>query len=357
LKKSGFFVKVIFWLNNIAAFLLVVSFILPYLPPESFPNLSLLSLTVSPLILLNVIFAIYWVIRKKRKALLSICVLILTYFLLSPIIKFSTERSSEDFKNSVNLMSFNVHLFNSYEENSNKNVSEIFKELLLTEQPDIICIQEYYRDNIPDLTSYPYQYIHFKETTNKKGVTKENVLGHAILSKYPIVATGAFDFSYTYNNSIYADVVIENDTIRVYNLHLKSMSIIPSVSFLQGRDKEKLRKRLSNAFVVQQEQVETILAHKRESPYPALVGGDFNNTPFSYIYKKFKNEMTDAYSECGNGLGTTYSFDFYPMRIDYIFTSEEFEVLKFKAIKKTFSDHYPVSATMGWNKRDDALMD
>ena len=192
-----------------------------------------------------------------------------------------------------------------------------------------------------------------KKTTNKKGVTKENVLGHAILSKFPIVNTGAFDFTKTYNNSIYADVVIGNDTIRVYNLHLKSMSILPSVSFLQEGDKDKLRKRIANAFVVQQEQVEAIIAHKKLSPFPVLLSGDFNNTPFSYIYRRVGGDMKDAFLERGIGLGTTYLFDSYPMRIDYIFASEEFEVLKFKTVKKTFSDHYPVSTTLGWGSHSE----
>jgi endonuclease/exonuclease/phosphatase (EEP) superfamily protein YafD len=69
------------------------------------------------------------------------------------------------------------------------------------------------------------------------------------------------------------------------------------------------------------------------------------------------NEMKDAFLERGNGLGTTYLFDSYPMRIDYIFSSETFEVLKFNAVKKTFSDHYPVSATFGWNPKIKDLAD
>ncbi len=351
MKKSGFFEKVIFWLNNIVSFLLVASLVLPYLSPKDFPNLSLLSLAISPLLVLNFLFVIYWLLRKKRKVLLSIGVLIIAYIFFNPFIKISTDGNIEDFEKSINLLSLNVHLFNAYEENSVKNVSKIFENLLADQQPDIICIQEYYRDKAPDFSEYPYQYIHFKKTTNRKGVTKENVLGHAILSKYPIVNSGAFDFNKTYNNSIYADVVVDKDTIRVYNLHLKSMGILPSVSLLQEGDKEKLRKRLSNSFVVQEEQMMAILEHKNASPYPVLLAGDFNNTSFSYIYRKIGTDMKDAFLERGNGIGATYLFDSYPMRIDYIFTSDAFEVLKFNAVKQTFSDHYPVTATIGWDSK------
>jgi endonuclease/exonuclease/phosphatase family metal-dependent hydrolase len=37
------------------------------------------------------------------------------------------------------------------------------------------------------------------------------------------------------------------------------------------------------------------------------------------------------------------------MRIDYILASETFEIVNFETIKKTFSDHYPIIAKVGWS--------
>lgn len=348
MKKEGLFVKIIFWINCIAAFLLVISFILPYLPPKNFPNISLLSLAVSPLIILNILFGLYWLIRRSKWIFLSLSVLVISYFYFNPFFEFSSEKGSKDFDKTLSILSYNVRLFNAYEENQTKDVPKIISELLNTQQPDVICIQEFYRDDSVNFAAYPYQYIYFKYSKNKKGKLKENVLGHAILSKYPLINTGSFDFSGSSNNSIYADLVKDRDTIRVYNLHLSSMGILPTVSYLQEGDTDKLRRRMSNAFIGQQEQMVQILAHKDKSPYPVLLCGDFNNTQFSYVYRKIQTGMQDAYLQKGNGLGTTYLFDSYPMRIDYVFTSEQFEVLKFETIKKTFSDHYPVVATVGW---------
>lgn len=347
--KDGFFTKVMYGGNCIVAFLLLVSFVLPYASPKSFPTVSLLSLAVSPLILLNVLFAVYWLIRRKRRAFLSLSVLVGGYFFFNPFIEFSSEGDSDAYQNTLSILSYNVRLFNAYEENADKNVSEIISEILKTNNPDVFCIQEFYHETKMSFPEYPYQYIHFKKTTNKKGEEKENILGHAILSKYPLIKKGAFDFDNTYNNSIYADVVKGNDTIRVYNLHLKSLGILPKVSYLQDRDTDKLRQRMSNAFIGQEEQLKAILQHKDTSPYPVLLCGDFNNTPFSYIYRITEKGMKDAFIKRGNGLGTTYMFEFYPMRIDYVFASEELEVLKFNTIKKSFSDHFPITATVGWN--------
>jgi endonuclease/exonuclease/phosphatase family metal-dependent hydrolase len=232
-------------------------------------------------------------------------------------------------------------LFNAYEADPSKGVSETISEILTNEPPDIICIQEYYRESTYDFSTYPYQYIYFEDSNNK--------LGHAIFSKYPFVNKGAFNFKDSYNNAIYADVLKGNDTVRIYNLHLQSLGIIPRMEFLQDGDKERLRKRMTRAFMMQQEQASIILEHKTAVTYPVILSGDFNNTPFSYVYRQLQDGMNDAFLERGSGMGTTFKFDGYPMRIDYIFTSETFDVLSFETVDQSFSDHYPVKAVIGWS--------
>jgi vancomycin resistance protein VanJ len=347
LKKTGILRKFIFWINCIAAFFLVVSFVLPYLPPKSYPTVSLLSLIVSPLILLNIIFALYWLLRTNAELLLSSGVLVMAYFFFNPFIQFSSEGNASQFKSSLKVMSYNVRLFNIFEEDSVENVSEIIQ---LT-KPDVVCIQEYHRFSKNEFSEYPYQYIHFRDKRDKKGRPTVVFFGHAILSKYPIINKGAFDFKETFNNGLYVDIVKLQDTIRVYNLHLESMMVVPKVSVLQEEDTKKLLGRMSDKFIRQQSQIEEILAHKENSPYPVLILGDFNNTPFSYVYREMKKDMKDAFLEQGNGLGTTYLFDSYPMRIDYILASEAFEILNFETIKNSFSDHYPIIAKVGWSPK------
>lgn len=347
MKKGGLFTKLLFWLNSVVAFLLLLSFVLPYLPPSKFPTLSLLSLLVSPLIFLNIIFAIYWVVRLKRQFLVSTVILCIAYFYFNPFVEISSNEEPSEYKNALTALSFNVRLFNAYEDNpASEKVSKLFSKIISEEKPDVISVQEYYEQNTVDFSAYPYQYINFKERNSKE----KNKLGHAIFSKYPLINKGVFNFPNTFNNAIYADVIKDRDTVRVYNLHLQSMGIKPRVSYLQENDKVKLRKRIANAFVKQQEQVALIKEHKSKSPYKTLVMGDFNNTPFSYIYKEMTEDMKDSFLERGNGIGTTFKFDFYPMRIDFIMASNDIEVLNFNTVSESFSDHYPVSATFGWNQ-------
>ena len=58
--------KFIFVVNSIAAALLLLSYILPLVPPKTFPLLSVLSLGVPFLIILNALFFFYWLIFKRN---------------------------------------------------------------------------------------------------------------------------------------------------------------------------------------------------------------------------------------------------------------------------------------------------
>lgn len=340
--KLQFLGKLFYALNVLTALLLLISFVLPYLPPSKFPTLSILSLAVSPLILINLLFTVYWLIRFKKRFWFSLVVLVIAYFHFHAFFEISTEGNVDQYAKHLKILSFNVHLFNAYEKNPDeKVVATSFSELIASEKPDVVCIQEYYAKNKADFSEYPYQFIHFKDSTHK--------LGHAIFSKYPILHKGSFDFNGSYNNSLFADLLVDSDTLRVYNLHLQSLGILPTVDFLQERGTEQIKQRMSVTFVKQEAQVVEILKHKSLCKYPVIFSGDFNNTSFSYVYRELSRGMQDAYQKKGNGLGQTYFFNHYPIRIDFILASEEFSVINFDNIQKSFSDHYPIISTVGWD--------
>lgn len=335
-----FFNTIVYWANLIMVFLLLLSFVIPYLPPSRFPTIALLSLLVPLLIILNILFAVYWAFQLRRRLFISATVVVISYFYFNAFYKFSSEGDTLEYENTLTVMSYNVRLFNEYEKKPVGDVAKTMKAYFEAENPDVICIQEYYLPNKVDFSDYPYRYEHF-ETRNTK-------LGNAIFSKYPLINKGAFDFKKTGNNTIYADIVKGKDTLRIYGVHLQSIGILPEVTFLQDLDNTRLRKKFAEAFEKQQFQIDAIQSHKRKTKNPVIICGDFNNTPFSYSYRKMKGTMKDAFRERGNGLGTTFLFDKFPLRIDYIFASEELQVVSFKTLKNTFSDHYAIRATLGW---------
>jgi|SRR5690554_138669 len=331
---------VIFFLNWIAALLMLVSFSLPYLPPSKFPVISLLSLAVPLLIVVNLLFVIYWIIKFNRRIFLSLSVLLFSFFYFNVFFEFATKGDAKNYANTLSVMSFNVRLFNAFEKKSHGDVPQMMAALIEEENPDVLCIQEYYRNHQVDFSNYPHQYIHFRR--------KESKVGYAIFSKYPLINTGAFDFVNSNNNALYADLVKDRDTIRIYNAHLQSMGIVPEVQFLKETDAGRLLRRLSGKFRLQESQIASILEHKSKTNHPVILCGDMNNTPFSYTYRKLKAGMQDSFRERGTGLGATFYFDNFPLRIDYIFTSTNFDIISFETIKETFSDHHAIRATLGW---------
>lgn len=326
-----------FLVNSLAAFLLLISYLLPYLPPKSFATLSVLSLGVPLLILLNILFFIYWVLQVKKQMLLSLVVLILGWSYLSSMYKFSSSKKVEN-ENNISVMSYNVRLFNIFEWLPNKTVKADITELIKKEQPDILCLQEYRTKDPIELNGY-YGY----NTTFNNAVKR----GQALFSKFPIINSGSLEFSGTSNNVIFADIVKAKDTIRIYNVHLQSSGVSTDVEKLKKETSGQLFKQVSKTFKAQQTQVELFLKHKSKCPYKTIVMGDFNNTAYSYIYKEIKgDDLVDTFEEAGNGFGKTYDFKFFPLRIDFILVDERFTVNGFKTFDNKLSDHYPIKATI-----------
>jgi endonuclease/exonuclease/phosphatase family metal-dependent hydrolase len=327
--------KIVFFFNSVFATVLLLSYLLPYAAPKHFAILSILSLTVPLLIILNVLFIGYWFIKGKKQLVLSLVVLLVGISHVSSLYKFSSSTDVEN-ENSLSVMNYNVRLFNLYNWIPEENVETQIVELIKAEQPDVISFQEYHpHDNI-DLSFYKYKY---------EKLSGERIkYGQAIFSKYPIVQSGSIGFPKTANNAIYADVVKGKDTIRIYNVHLQSSGINADIDNLDKEKSERLFNRVVETFKIQESQAELFIKHKEESPYKMIICGDFNNTSYSFVYRKIKGDLNDTFEEAGNGFGRTFDFKYFPVRIDFILADTSFKLSGFKNFDNKLSDHYPILA-------------
>ncbi|MCC1484941.1 endonuclease/exonuclease/phosphatase family protein [Winogradskyella immobilis] len=330
------FDKIIFFVNTLAAFLLLLSYILPYIPPKSFSFLSVLSLGVPLLIIINVLFFLYWLFKVKKQLLLSLVALLLGFTYVTSLYKFTGSKAIEDASN-FSVMNYNVRLFNLFDWLPSSTVETDILNFIKQENPSVLSLQEYHRSDTFKLEGY-YKYENVSDGKVKSG--------QAIFSKYPIVNSGSIEFNNTSNNAIFIDVVKGADTIRIYNLHLQSSKINTEVSELKKETSEKLAQQVGDTFKMQQDQAELFLLHRDRSPYKSIISGDFNNTAYSYIYNKIKGKSQDAFDVAGNGFGRTYDFKFFPIRIDFIFADLDFTVNGFKTYDVKLSDHYPIKATL-----------
>jgi endonuclease/exonuclease/phosphatase family metal-dependent hydrolase len=327
--------KIVFFLNNIFALLFLASFAIPHVSPTSFPLLSVLSLAVPLIIFIHVGFVLFWlVVGFKRQFLLSVfCLLLAVGFSYFPY-KFKDKTVVSG--NSISIMSFNVRIFNRYDWIEDPDVPQKITEFILENNPDVVALQEY-APSEATVSGYQYKYEEVKG--------RRSTYGMGIFSKFPIVRSGNLDFENSTNNAIFVDVLMGTDTTRIYNVHLESFGIQTdslNISGINEKDSRKLIKRLKSSFVKQQSQVDKLQEHQLNCPYPIILCGDFNNTNYSWAYRNLKLDLQDSFDEAGKGFGKTYSFNGYPLRIDFVLADFRFKVNEHRNFEIGLSDHEPV---------------
>jgi len=332
--KYNFWNKIIVFVNSILAILLLLSYLLPYISPETVPIFTIISLAVPVLLALNIFFIIYWIIKLKKYFTISLISIILGIGYISNIYKFSEKKIflNDDLK----VMSYNVRLFNHYNWSTDSTIVKKISSFISEKEPDVLSIQEYYDAESLQL-KYPYQFIKTKSNFNKFGL--------AIFSKFKIINSGSLDLKESANNIIYTDILKDKDTIRVYNIHLESLKMNTSQENFGTKNSNKLLEQMEASFQKQAKQVELFLQHEKKWDGKKILCGDFNNTAFSWVYKELSNEKQDAFKEAGKGLGKTFNY-WYPLRIDFILTDANFDINNFKTFDIPYSDHYPILARL-----------
>jgi endonuclease/exonuclease/phosphatase family metal-dependent hydrolase len=356
---------IILSLNIIVAFLLLLAYSAPYINPSTFLFPAFLGLAYPYILLLNLIYLVYWIVRLKKEFLISLITILLGWGHLMNFLplNFSDKSESASINEAaiVKIMSYNVRTFDQYDWIEKDNtVDDIFK-LINSESPDILCIQEFYtknrigyreRDIIRKLQHFPYYSIYYSIKSSPN-----TGFGIATFSRYPIIKTSRIPFDNSVNQAVYTDIEFNKDTLRVFNIHLQSIqfrqnnySFIDTLSLKysnkQIEEVKDIGKRLRNAFILRAEQSKIIHNYISESTYPVIVSGDFNDTPISYSYRRIQKGLTDAFRESGKGLGNTYAGDLPSFRIDYILYSKELESVDFKRIKSKYSDHFPILSSI-----------
>ena len=346
MKKLSWFNKIVYVCNILLALLTFVGYALPFLAPKAFPILSVLTLGLPFLLTLNILFFFYWLLQVRKQIFLSGLVLLIGIGFVSKWYKFSADKLPESDQDFV-LMSYNVRLFNKYKWLDNDSVLPSIKNIVKEENPDIMCFQEFSDVGENQFNEFKYSYLYY--------VDSRKSLGQAIFSKYPIINKGVIEFENSNNHIIFADIVKQKDTLRVYSMHLQSMNITRDVeeidNELDKQKSERIIKKISQAFSQQQQQATELAEHQDNCNYPIIICGDMNNSAFSYVYRVVKGNLNDAFEQAGGGFGKSYRFKYFPMRIDYIFSDKSIKVKEFKTFNKhQFSDHYPIKARLEFVK-------
>lgn len=357
-KNLGYFSKTIFLCNMVAVAFLLLSYAASFINPKTVWFLPFFGLGYLPILVVNIGFLIYWLLRRPLYTLYTLIPILLGWPLLTQHIGFrspSQELAKTD--STMRVMSFNAHLFNEVNHMSSATIKDEVVSLIKDTDPDVLCIQEFFTkikgtkqttDRI--MGENGFQDYFFEPATK----SEHEAYGQIIFSKYPIIHSGTItENEYGINRITFADIVKEQDTLRVYNVHLRSFGLQtedkafiqnPSNTANEEHATARVGRKLKYAFEQRSRQAEALRGHIDDTHYPVVVMGDFNDTPMSYSVNLIRKGLKNTFREKGRGWGVTH-YEMLPLfQIDYILCSPQFKVENYQIIKKELSDHYPIFA-------------
>ena len=332
------------WLNLAAIGGMLLCYLAAYVNPARYWQSAFVALSYPYLLLLHAGFMLFWVVTKNYKNILfSFLCLLLGWSHLNSLFAFRwANQEVPSSKPTYTVLTYNVGTIKW----GKGDVSLRANDFLARQNADFLLLQEvptvenYLLSKVPFLQQYPF----FYQATSD---------GKVIFSKFPIGDHGCLRSENSSNGSTFADIELpEKKIIRLYNVHLQSNSVSGSLQKLgnEQENSEQLKQKargilaqIRHTYPMRVEQAEQLCQHARQSPNWVVLGGDFNDTPQSYIYRMLGENRCDAWQVAGMGWGVTYRERPPFLHIDHILMHPKFEIFSCKILDEAhLSDHNPV---------------
>lgn len=331
---------------------LFIAYLTPHVEPSTFGSLTIVGI-FAPILYIGVaICLLIWIVMGRWRIAGCVALMLIpglfrfTDFYNVELHRYVEQKPSS---RSFTLMSYNVRGFRN--DSSNRAVDGYVEYFSGADLADIVCFQEYALD-MPCVERVDSLFNAYHGKVYRRDVVETGDVVLRTYSRYPIIASGAISGEGR-GTSQWVDVVIKNDTLRIFNNHLYTMNISSedSSDIERGRilqDGERMRsivERIAKNSSVRADFVDTLSMVIDNTPYRRVICGDFNDTPMSYVYSTLKQNHVDAFEECGRGYGYTFRPMYGTLRIDYILHSPELETESYVAGDDVLlSDHLPISA-------------
>ena len=342
--------------NSFFAGMLLLTAYSPHIHPAVHPVESCLGLTFPIFLLINLCFMIFWLIVRYKYALLPLLAFVFCYPQIRTYlpVNFTTKTVPEG---SIKILSYNIMGFGNLKKENGKNA---ILEYIRESDADIVCLQEYHTSTVAsnrfikekevqnELKAYPYRHV---QTVGQGGTNQI-----AIYSRFPILSARKLGYKSNYNGSAIYELKVNEDTITLINNHLESNKLTledkevyedilkdPNTHNVKTGMRQLVGK-LAEASAIRSFQADSIATAIAASKHPyIIVCGDFNDTPISYTHRKIAENLNDAFTESGRGLGISYNQNKFYFRIDNILISDNMKAYNCtvdRSIKD--SDHYPI---------------
>lgn len=222
----------ILWIFNVLVyFYSFLAFLAIYIPPARFWPVGFLTLSIPVVLVTHIFLTIYWIWVHSRRAWASIVILLLALPFFQRTFVLHWSRPATDQKK-IKVLSFNTQRLNAHDYyGGNRTKPKKIIEWIRDSDADIKCLQEFHDEDgsrvfnaitkIATHGDYNYYITPLDQLDGSKGFD-----GVAIFSKFPIINTGDIVFDRrTLNKAIFIDVKVGEDTLRIFSVHLYSMSI------------------------------------------------------------------------------------------------------------------------------------
>lgn len=325
-----------------AACLLLLSYLSRFANPAKLWFLTIFGLAFMPLVFLNVVLMVWAAYRRSSAFFIPFLALLPSVFILGS--GFQVKGFEPD-GSGVRIVTYNVGQLRASDLDPKACKDSVIRFLKSTDA-DIICIQEYNCSPGVDVgreLSRSFPGYHAEYFVN---VSDHGSYGNVILSRFRVLDKGKMNFEKSANLALYADLMIGDTKIRVYNCHLESYNISLKRLF-SGQKRDEIVKetetKMKKSITRRPKQVREVLKNIENCPVEAIVTGDFNDTPLSYTYYRLSKGRGDSFVDAGHGLGSTFNGPLPFLRIDYVLYPDHYKATGHKVCKDIkFSDHYPI---------------
>jgi len=343
------------YFNFIVAILLSILYATGKIPPTEGFNLWITSFIIPLALALNhVLLVISLFLKKKSSVYYVIALLIGSPYLTRTIGIKHLLKSNPPPGNRFSVVSYNMggYSMRPYHFKNVDSARAALKNWIVEPGGDILCYQEFVNVSWSDEfnlvkklsdSGTPFYFSREEASDYEKGTL--------IISKFPIVSSGDVLASTNgFNRIAYVDLKINDDTVRIINVHLESMGLrqfrphrTDGLETVKTQMVNILRKLKIGVFE-RSKQINQLADFIEASPYPVVCAGDFNDLPYSYNYHALKKIMKNSFEETGRGMGFTYNGGTIKLlRIDNQFFSSELRNVSFATLDSIrLSDHFPL---------------
>ncbi len=341
---------VVLILSAVMFALILLTLVTSYYDPSVSWIFPVVGLITPAILLATFLLTLYWIIRWRwRFASLLFLPLLISLPRLSHYARLDTAKHYGELprRGVVRVMSYNVREL----VDDNGTVSTPFiADFIEDQRPDIVCLQEFNASRMKEADEP--QLIRNYHRAHEKNL--------AIYSRYKIIETSEnlVNSDFKSGNGFWADILIGEDTVRLYNIHLHSTTItrdddayLSNMEFVNDSlSEDALRsiiQRFRNSSIGRADQADSIAHSIAQTAHRVVVCGDFNDTPNSYTFRKISKGLQDSFQEVGVGYTHTFRGFLNLLRIDYILVEKPTKVLSYDVVDSiSVSDHLPVITTL-----------